>query len=121
VNDSEGRVEKFRVPKDVQFKDFVYGPPIKGQTHLNDWRTEGGTFLPNEVIDLYAKHLGPRGLSVYLHLARCVTTREYPGIDRLSRMTRISKPAVRNALYALASFGLLTKHDIKIIFERTDE
>lgn len=84
-------------------------------------REDGGFWLPNELIDLHARHLGSRGLYVYCVLARTASHKHYPTVRDLASLTEISPRTVRGLLRRLHEYGLLNDHDLANIAGSTDD
>lgn len=84
-----------------------------------DGKDEGGFWVPNEVIDLYARHIGVRGIGLYCILCRAVTRSCYPSYGQLARFCRITPSYVRVLVDRLRVCGLLNNHDAAAIEEAT--
>jgi hypothetical protein len=75
-------------------------------------REPGGIWIPNEVIDLHAPHLGSRALHVYCLLARCSSQKAYPSRTEIARLLGISVRLAGVLVGRLREAGLLNNSDL---------
>ena len=82
---------------------------------LRDLKEEGGCWIPNSFIDNFASLLGSKGVDLYLRLCRAITLHQYPSVESLSEMCRMSKPKVSALLELMLRYEILNVHDIAAI------
>ena len=78
-------------------------------------KEHGGFWLPNEAIDLHARHLGSRGVHLYAVLARSCTATRYPSVGELAGMLACSSRTIRMLLARLRECNLLNDFDLQSI------
>jgi hypothetical protein len=82
---------------------------------LAELRDGAGFWLPDAFVDRYVEQLGPRGVLVYLRLARTPTLAEYPALRELAACSGLSRPKVARLLLDMNAMGLLNEHDLERI------
>ncbi len=80
----------------------------------------GWVWVPNDLLDRYASTLGPRGVFVYLVLARMATLKHYPSRRDLCRYCQLNSTALDKFLGLLRYYGLLNDHDLDAIAAAPD-
>ena len=94
-----------------------------GSTILLHLKEDHGFWIPNDFVDLFADELGPRGVYMYLVIARAVTRTLFPSVYDLAYRVKASIGDVRKALAKMLRLGLLNNSDMERIrgYEEEDE
>jgi biotin operon repressor len=78
--------------------------------------------IPHIVVDLYAQHIGPMALLVYVVLARrgdYWTGQSYPSTGQIAKLLGIGKSTVKAAIHTLVDYGLLDVEPSKGGYHKT--
>jgi DNA-binding MarR family transcriptional regulator len=87
---------------------------------VQELRDGAGFWLPDSLLDRHLDQLGPRGVLVYLLLARSPSLAAYPCLAELARKSGLSRPKVAQLLRDLKHLGLLNQHDLtNLLGDRT--
>lgn len=82
---------------------------------LRQLRTEGGFWLPNNLVDNLLLKIKPLGLAVYCVLCRSLTRKDYPSPGAIAEKLGLTQQNVWKQITVLYENGLLNDSDIDAI------